>query len=1654
MKRKCRRITMWRRILACLLAAVFCMHSLPVIITCVFAGVTDAWDGDAMTIPDVDEKGVFLITNGAELAWFANEVNTGNGEIDGRLENTIWLNTPDTHYEWLMIGNSLEHPYRGTFDGNGKKINYLYAVISEESSNHRYGGLFGVIDGGTVSDVQINGTVLHAYATYGLSGKDTECYVATGGIAGYLKNGKIANCVNETKTLMEGEIRYRNAGGIVGICSGTAIRCANYGAVTTDVNFAQRNIGGIAGTVYGSKGQLRYCVNNGNIQGNYDVGGIAGSVKYGAEIQSCCNYGTVLGVSILGGIAGNVTKTGTYSDGTGKECIIRNVYNLGEVNGTTSSNGSIAGGIIGQMGYEDAGDEDTPSMPILNNAYATVQYTNDTYMTRGSIIGYFKSGSLGNVYGMSGSELEPCGVQEAKTTNHTGPVLMKTETQLKSVATVNALGGAFVKTNKYDYENAGFPKLAWQGQTSDLAERVDAAIGELNGWLTEHNRLKYGASYTEIEITVADYIEQFGGVVTEEEYETILSEARTALQAIKPGMDSDHELASAIDEGILTLEAYYEELCLQYQTWTEVQMQEIQDILETYRLQLEAAQSLDQITLLIRFGKDAMDEKTAAFEEEKRLEEIRIQAKYTLELYHNDTVYEEPWNQQIQDAKNAGLAALEAAGTVSEVRNALSAAQDAIDTILGQIPGENAWDGISRTVPILSEEGVYQIGNGAELAWFAEQVNTVSGMNGICGELTGDINLGNQSWTPIGGTVVYTGTFDGNGYTVRGLNITDVDTYAGLFGAVYGDENQSIVNVTVAGTIRCPTQVAYAGGIVGYIYGTNESRRNAVENCHSRVNITISKVTKNDSAAGGIAGYARNTWFRNCSNKGIVSIDSVGKGGIPYFTGGILGYAAATVSIRRSYNAGFVWADYGSGGLVGKVSGSNCELTSNYNSGEVQATTYAGGLVGQIADTAAGSIIKWSYNCGAVNLGKSGEFIGAIVGSVRAGSFEELYALSRSDQISLALVGYAADHMFSGQFVSSPELQRADLLNHLNLGGNYFIRDYLGIQNGYPIFQWQLTLTDFKSGAITDLKTFVTEDAYTAENWAIVSGIIEDGIRQIQNASDMESVNEVLTKTKSAVYEVESKADLLAKELEAAKDAAILELQSYVDPLLYRDEEQTKLRVIISDAVKQISLASDIDQVEEYRVFAKDKMDRLPTKEEYLYEQDLSAAMQVDSYITNIGEVVYTDYVKIAINLARNAYDALTDSQKALVTQLQVLLLAEETYARLEQENTVTEQDQQLAAQVDMLISTIGDVGLSSGTTIEIARHAYNSLTDIQKTLVTHPEILFEAEKTYDELRAKEVSASIASIGEVTLEKGEVILQAQAMYDALTEQQKVLVTAYDVLHQAKETYENLIAAQGVIDLIHQIGQVTTESGSVITSAITAYNALTGAGQALVSNYYLLEMAAAEYDSICAVAKVEQYIEQIGVVNESSGELIVRARDAYEKLTSDQKSRVTNYKSLETAEKAYDVLHKKQEEEVIKPVGSVAGLYQNNQGNVSLDRTVPGGNGNGSNGAGVDLSWIDLENGTGIDAEGNQILESGYIPVWEEFEENVSIDGSGIPIEDVDRARALEELMVLEERKEYIVILGIVLGTCAAVTGTLGVAVQKAKKKRQMLLVQY
>jgi hypothetical protein len=154
------------------------------------------------------------------------------------------------------------------------------------------------------------------------------------------------------------------------------------------------------------------------------------------------------------------------------------------------------------------------------------------------------------------------------------------------------------------------------------------------------------------------------------------------------------------------------------------------------------------------------------------------------------------------------------------------------------------------------------------------------------------------------------------------------------------------------------------------------------------------------------------------------------------------------------------------------------------------------------------------------------------------------------------------------------------------------------------------------------------------------------------------------------------------------------------------------------------------------------------------------------------------------VRAARAAYEALTDAQKALIPNLDVLVAAE---------NEIT------ASQVEDLITAIGTpVKLSAKAAILAARAAYVALTADQQALVGNYSELVEAETTLAalEIPVNAAEEKIAAIGKVGLKSEDAIKAARAAYDALNDEQKAAVSNYSTLTSAETELAKLKKAAG------------------------------------------------------------------------------------------------------------------------------------------------------------------------------------------------------------------------------------------------------------------
>ena len=204
----------------------------------------------------------------------------------------------------------------------------------------------------------------------------------------------------------------------------------------------------------------------------------------------------------------------------------------------------------------------------------------------------------------------------------------------------------------------------------------------------------------------------------------------------------------------------------------------------------------------------------------------------------------------------------------------------------------------------------YQISTADQLKLFRDIVNGAGGQTqnrGAYAVLTADIDLNNEPWTPIGPDrdSAYTGTFDGQGHTVKNLSVT-VNVQpgrAGLFGCV---KDGTIRKLTVAGSVSCTANQGWCGGIAGY------AMDETIENCASLCTVSCTGI---DARVGGIVGLvdynSRTLIIRDCYNIGKITGRSDNGSGD---AGGICGFYM-NGKISNCYNVGEITGS----GYVSKI---------------------------------------------------------------------------------------------------------------------------------------------------------------------------------------------------------------------------------------------------------------------------------------------------------------------------------------------------------------------------------------------------------------------------------------------------------------------------------------------------------------------------------------------------------------------------------------------------------------------------------------------------------------------------------------------------------------------------------------------------------------
>lgn len=298
-------------------------------------------------------------------------------------------------------------------------------------------------------------------------------------------------------------------------------------------------------------------------------------------------------------------------------------------------------------------------------------------------------------------------------------------------------------------------------------------------------------------------------------------------------------------------------------------------------------------------------------------------------------------------------------------------------------------------------------------------------------------------------------------------------------------------------------------------------------------------------------------------------------------------------------------------------------------------------------------------------------------------------------------------------------------------------------------------------------------------------------------------------------------------------------------------------------------------------------------------EEEYAPLKEVYDLIEAIGDIDYS--TKESVENAAEHFDALTEEQQSKITNAEKLSAAKEALDSILADITAVEEK----------IAAIGNVELSKEELITAARSAYDDLAETSKAGVSNYDELARAEAVLAGLKGDvaAVEELIDSIGEVSYSKKADIEAARAGYEALNAEQQAEVSNLDVLVSAEEKLAEMTAQiKEVEDKIASIGEVSLSKADVISETAETYDKLSDELKNEVSNYDVLVSAQEKLDSLLSeIDEVEKLIDSIGEVSKDSGDAIKAAEDAFAALSDEQKAAVSNADVLTAARAAFDKL---------------------------------------------------------------------------------------------------------------------------------------------------
>lgn len=363
---------MKKRILSLIVSLALLTALLPRSVLCENADVSalpmqrnaPVWDGSTATSfagGSGTENDPYLISNGAELAYFAHIVNDAVFNTEGlyfALTADIYLNDISNVSSWsennapanvwTPIGYNTyeivddfnirvrdENAFKGHFDGRGHTVHGVYVKTLRNNDGfapyQEGSGLFGSSHNASFLGLRLANSFIFSETS------------SVGGLVGWHYRGGLSMGVGYAfkDCLVEESVRvigYQNVAGIVGFANcfhAPIIECVNRGAI-----LGNNGVGGIAGGApqrTSDKLVIKSCMNEGSVTAEvnfsgdaYSAGGIVGWIT--GDVEKCANTGNISSKRIAGGIVGD----------TDEACFVTDCYNAGTVTAEYEAGGIVA----------------------------------------------------------------------------------------------------------------------------------------------------------------------------------------------------------------------------------------------------------------------------------------------------------------------------------------------------------------------------------------------------------------------------------------------------------------------------------------------------------------------------------------------------------------------------------------------------------------------------------------------------------------------------------------------------------------------------------------------------------------------------------------------------------------------------------------------------------------------------------------------------------------------------------------------------------------------------------------------------------------------------------------------------------------------------------------------------------------------------------------------------------------------------------------------------------------------------------------------------------------------------------------------------------------------------------------------------------------